>query len=244
VVNLVWRHLATMPRALPWVWDTVRPLYRPGRLDSAAEDLRARMDLPPGATLPPAALAAAGLSAADLAGVGRVLASYDHSNTINLLALGAFLRRPGGAGSRRDTGPGPAPRVEHLPKLLTLGEMAPATASLVAQLNLLGERDEGRIVASMWRHLAHWPAFLALSWAVLDPLDASGVLRSAITGNLRKAVASQEALSLDLGQAPPPEPATEAAALFAVRRFTEHPIGKMVTICRILRHAMGAATAR
>jgi len=28
VVNLVWRHLATMPGALEWVWGTLKPLYK------------------------------------------------------------------------------------------------------------------------------------------------------------------------------------------------------------------------
>ena len=27
VVNLVWRNLATLPGALRWTWETVRPLY-------------------------------------------------------------------------------------------------------------------------------------------------------------------------------------------------------------------------
>ena len=27
VVNLIWRHLATIDGALPWVWQAVKPLY-------------------------------------------------------------------------------------------------------------------------------------------------------------------------------------------------------------------------
>jgi len=30
VVNLAFRHLATIPRALPWVWTRLRPLYKSG----------------------------------------------------------------------------------------------------------------------------------------------------------------------------------------------------------------------
>ena len=30
VVNLVWRHLATMDGALPWAWGAVKPLYLAG----------------------------------------------------------------------------------------------------------------------------------------------------------------------------------------------------------------------
>jgi hypothetical protein len=31
VVNLIWRHLATVDGALPWAWQALRPLYVDGR---------------------------------------------------------------------------------------------------------------------------------------------------------------------------------------------------------------------
>ena len=36
VVNLVWRHLATIDGALPWAWGAVRPIYLQGMADCAA----------------------------------------------------------------------------------------------------------------------------------------------------------------------------------------------------------------
>ncbi|MCF8533828.1 MAG: hypothetical protein K9G48_12550, partial [Reyranella sp.] len=36
VVNLVWRHLATIDGALPWAWAAVKPLYLQGMPDQAA----------------------------------------------------------------------------------------------------------------------------------------------------------------------------------------------------------------
>src|SRR3546814_2598626 len=38
-VNLVWRHLATIPGALPWTWAAVRPLYALPAFDQAADTL-------------------------------------------------------------------------------------------------------------------------------------------------------------------------------------------------------------
>ena len=32
VVNLIWRHLATIPDALPWAWGMLRPLYADGTI--------------------------------------------------------------------------------------------------------------------------------------------------------------------------------------------------------------------
>src|SRR6202030_3503789 len=39
VVNLVWRHLATFPGALPWVWQSVKPAY----VDSTHQARRGRL---------------------------------------------------------------------------------------------------------------------------------------------------------------------------------------------------------
>src|SRR5258708_30203635 len=45
VVNLIWRHLATMPGALPWTWAAVRPLYL-GAAPLHAESVRRTIALP------------------------------------------------------------------------------------------------------------------------------------------------------------------------------------------------------
>src|SRR5258707_12282242 len=50
VVNLIWRHLATIPGALLWAWGMLRPLYVNGSIAAEAAALRAELDLPP---LPP-----------------------------------------------------------------------------------------------------------------------------------------------------------------------------------------------
>lgn len=238
VVNLVWRHLATMPGALPWVWGRVKPLYIGGDLAALADEFRSRMALPPVPRVPAEVLAAAGLSPADRAGMEGVLASYDHSNTINLLALGAFLRQPDGPGKEAAAASPAASVVEALPKLLTFDEMAPETARLVRLLNLIGERDEGRIVASMWRHLSHWPPALSLAWTILAPVQETGALDRAVAGNLATAAALQDRLAGGLGAATAPPADTRAEALAAVRTFVEHPIGKMVTVCRALRQSL------
>ena len=46
VVNLVWRHLATLDGALPWAWRAVKPLYLQGMTDRAIVDFRHDMTLP------------------------------------------------------------------------------------------------------------------------------------------------------------------------------------------------------
>jgi hypothetical protein len=114
-----------------------------------------------------------------------------------------------------------------VPALLSEAEVAPATWALVRALNTLGARPDEPILASMYRHLAHWPGLLALMHAGFAPLAADGRLAAAIerTGTLARAEARGLArLRVDAG---PPPPAARAALV----EFTDHVIGRMVPIC-------------
>jgi len=75
---------------------------------------------------------------------------------------------------------GPIRRVA-LPRLVPVAEMPPATARLVHELNGFGEDSDFALVASMFRHLSHWPTYLALIRTLLVPLHESGELRSLVT---------------------------------------------------------------
>ena len=52
VVNLIWRHLATLPDCLPWAWAAVRPVYASGLAKAQSEALKGGIVLP---GLPPRA---------------------------------------------------------------------------------------------------------------------------------------------------------------------------------------------
>jgi len=67
VVNLIWRHLATIPDALPWAWGMLRPLYADGTIRSEARALHTRIALPHLPPFPHDLLAAVGLGGDDLA---------------------------------------------------------------------------------------------------------------------------------------------------------------------------------
>ena len=47
----------------------------------------------------------------------------------------------------------------------------PEVAALVEELNAFGEDTEPQLIASMYRHLAYWPAYLALVRTMLVPLQ-------------------------------------------------------------------------
>jgi hypothetical protein len=242
VVNLIWRHLATIEGALPWAWGAVRPLYVEGVIEAEAERLRDGMRLLDLPRVPVDVQAACGLDEPALSGVDTVLRTYDRSNTMNLLALSSLLASLDGdvASGGRVSG-GRTGGVEGaLPKLLSEGDVSPETWSLVLRLNMLGERDEGRVLASMYRHLAHWPGALAIAWMLLSPADADGSLGGVIADNLAAAKARARVLASGLkpSSAADLPPAERRTARKAITLFVDHPIGKMVTICRMLRLAM------
>ena len=55
----------------------------------------------------------------------------------------------------------------------------PEVAALVGELNTFGEDTEPQLIASMYRHLGYWPAYLALVRTMLAPLQQQGRLQCA-----------------------------------------------------------------
>ena len=186
VVNLIWRHLATMPGALECVWGTLKPLYN-GPAIIKAELVREILNLPRVPKFSRDVLATAGLDDAALVSILAILDSYQHTNALALVCFSALLARF--EGSARRPGLSSAPQrnevgsIRHiaLPRLVPIAEMPPATARLVHELNSFGEDSDFTLMASMYRHLSHWPAYLALIRTLLVPLHESGELNSLVT---------------------------------------------------------------
>jgi hypothetical protein len=217
VVNLVWRHLATMPGALQACWAALRPAYAAGVIEDAAAAFRAGLALPvlpPWRGVPP--------------GARDVMVSYDRSNSMNLLAVLAMIARIDGAAAGNAPRPprAPPPPGPALPPLPP--GLPPELAAHVQRLNLIGARDGGALMASMWRHLAHWPDVLADAERVLAGIDIGPVISASRSAAEAAARAIPPAMAPHL-----PPPATRAALVL----FADHAIGKMVPICAALRRA-------
>jgi hypothetical protein len=242
VVNLIWRHIATFPGALPWAWATVKPVYASGRVAMEALRLKAGLAIPALPAWPGSVLRSAGVDAAGEASIRRILASYHRSNAMNLVALSALVRHIDRAPpDARDDPPLSEPPREAaiegaLPRLLSLDEVTADTADLIRRINLLGDRDRGRILASMYRHLAHWPGFLALSYAHLAPLAADGRLASLIAQAITRGENAGARLQAAMTDLPPP--GTAAQLRHAATDFIHNAIGKMVPVAALLMAAI------
>ena len=228
VVNLVWRHLATIDGALPWTWAAVKPLYAQGMVDCAAVAFRRRMTLP----------VLTSLAGEQPPSVDAVLASYDHSNTINLFALGAltaWLRGDAVAQGVPEAGPRLQAPDLPLPKLALVEDTPAETWAIVLRLNRFGDPRQV-ILASMYRHLAHAPGFLHKLESALAPVEADGTLSRSIEANKKMAYEQASLLARAITADRPPR-ASEIET--SVSAFVDAAIGKMVTICRAIRVARG-----
>jgi hypothetical protein len=240
VVNLIWRHLATIEGALPWAWGTLRPAYADGSLAAVAAGLEERLRLPEALPLPPEVAGAVGLDAAARAAVGGVLAAYARTNPLALVALTALMLRlegaspataPLGATPRPPAPPATLP----LPPLPQAATLTPDVLALIGRLNALGATRPDAVLATMYRHLAHWPATLALAWTVLAPRAADGSLGAAIADC--RSAARLAAATLPL---PPPAAlpaAVRTAVAEALDRFAGEVLPRMVVACGLLRAA-------
>ena len=170
MVALIFRHLATLPGALEWMWSALGPAWRGGELQESAWQIAREAPLAPIAVMPRPALAALGIDEAALEEVRVVLAAYNRANPENLLSVLCMLRLLEGRASSRDflirpwnppAAPGP---------LVPMGSIDGLPQELDALLELVaapGEPGSPRVVQSLYRHLLHRPQFLALAVTLL-----------------------------------------------------------------------------
>jgi hypothetical protein len=236
VVNLIWRNLATLPDALRWTWSTVRPLYV-GPAAPHAEAVRHTLSLPEVPQLSADTLSAAGLDPTALTAIRATLNSYYHTNALALVVLSALLER-----YDRSAGDSAPPSAivaaadqTELPALPLMTALTPEVQRLIAELNQFGEDTDPFLIASMYRHLAYWPPYLAIIRTMLAPLQSDGRL-NALTRSAR-ALGRAHGRALVSRLTPGDPPASLDAALASCKLFVEHPIARMTGICAIIRRA-------
>ena len=236
VVNLIWRNLATISGALPWTWSTVRPLYL-GPAAKHAEAVRGTLRVPNVPRLSADVLSAAGIDRNALEVIRAILDSYHHTNALALVILSALLERyqPSATETAYPTETSPLSIETKLPALPSMAALPPEVQRSVGELNEFGEDGAPYLIASMYRHLAYWPPYLAIIGTMLAPLQAGGSLIALTRSARTLGRAHGKILSRRLEPARPPP--TLQDALASCRLFVEHPIARMTGICAIIRNA-------
>jgi hypothetical protein len=236
VVNLIWRHLATMDGALPWVWSAIRPVYVSGSAAREAAVLFDGLGLPEMPLFPPSALRLAGVAGGNRETVIAILDSYNRGNSLNLIALSALDTKPSGAApsaSMRTVEAVDRP----IPALPSMEELKPDVRDIVLALSELGAGPDDRIIPSLYRHLAGWPGFLGLAWTAIAPLHHDGRLKVLMERGWSAAHQHAGCIAGEVSRGP--EPASAAEARAGIEEFKRTAISRMVPVAMIIRRMMG-----
>jgi hypothetical protein len=241
MVNLIYRHMATMPGALPWVWSLIRPQLIAGRIEAAANRMVAALDPPALGVFRVAELRSAGLDAADQAIAARVVAAYNRGNSLNMMNLTAVrlaLDVPSLPRQPRPAAPAPTSEPPAIPPIRRLDQLAPDTAARLTEI--AGLHGGAGVLPSLYLHLANWPGFLALACERLAPALRDGSVSRASDAVYRLAADEAPAL-VALFATDVTYPAAHAAALrAALDSFTRRLIPEMVPVGLALSHALPA----
>ncbi|HVY04662.1 MAG TPA: hypothetical protein VHB46_01675 [Burkholderiales bacterium] len=178
LVTSIWRGLAGMGNGLAEVWSLARPIYASGLPEAALARVVASSGLPEPEPLVRGQLAQAGIGGRDLDDIRAILAAYNRSNGMNLVALAALITPPATGAAADDARPA-VPDWPPLRPLLAREAIDAETWSKVRQVNALGATGIDAGVATLWRHLAHWPGFLVLAHAAFAPLQSQGAIDAA-----------------------------------------------------------------
>jgi hypothetical protein len=94
LVTSIWRGLAGMDDSLRLAWAAAKPIYESGEPERALTRSVAAAGLPRPEPLAPTAPACVGLTESDIVAARAVIAAYNRSNGLNLIALAAFVAPP------------------------------------------------------------------------------------------------------------------------------------------------------
>ena len=238
-VNLIWRHLATIPGMLQWCWRFSKPLY--GSIEHAeiSSGLQTTVRSPVTDHIPSFVFDAAGLNAGARGVIAALIGAYNKANAGNLAALlvvQAVLAgySPGGRGfTPKTTAAETVPRP--LPDLLQLSGLNASTQSLIMSLDQFGRSAPSNAVASLYCHLAHWPSYLAIVHTALAAVHRSGALKVEQERVLErcKDLAKTQLLPLASPLALPRQE-QRARARASIEVFTELMIARMLVMGNVM----------
>lgn len=239
VTNLIWRHFAALPGALPFAWGAVRPLIGSATLDAARRQVAENIKLPGIAAPGIAAWRRAGVTEQDLERIRAMNATYIRGNLTNVLALTALrlrLEQPDRASAHLALG---APPGEPPPLLDALPRIDDLERGLAARIRALAARhtNGGGVVPSLYLALALWPGVIEALPGWLAPLYEPATLHSVRAGTCRLVEAEAGAMLPTPGRAP----AAVSRMQPGLQLFTRLVIPDLVAVGLALSRVLPAA---
>lgn len=162
---LIYRHLAAIPGLLDWTWAAIGPEIENGWIVPAAIEITEQTGTAPLPKVPPEDLLKCGVKNAGHQSIDNILNTYNRMNPVNLClmtALRDILNGPAYEGVSREMPSNryEAPASDALPTPLDLQDMPEDLRTTVLALSDAIPSENGRVIPTLYRHLAIWPNLL------------------------------------------------------------------------------------
>ena len=181
LVTSIWRGLAGMNNSLEDIWTLTKPIYLSGTPELALIKMVNSINFPI-----PNKFNHKDFSPKNIKNIREIIKVYNKSNGMNLMALSAFISseyKPKGnifnANIQKKL------LLSKFPRLLEKEEINLETWNIVKNINSIGSPNGiNSHVATLWRHLAHWPNFLSIVYKNFKTLDQKGQISEVSTNIL------------------------------------------------------------
>ncbi len=181
LVTSIWRALASWDNCLEETWQALKPIYLSDlplkKLEQfIGQSSPSRPKLPFKKYHPDI-----NLNGNDIRQIKNIIETYNKSNGLNFLTLAALLSPSRGEQSMNDYSEIKDQKpLTKLKPLLSRQAIDSGAWAMVKQANSLGSDNQSRRsssglhIATLWRHLAHWPNFLKAVHTSYLPYQMSG----------------------------------------------------------------------
>ena len=181
ILTSIWRALASWDDCLERTWSNVKPIYVSRLPELILPEFLSQIALSTPQFKIEERVSTANLSRTDLLDIQQIVNAYNRSNTLNLLALAAYITPASeGASLVLDASFQNQTSIPLKPLLPRL-EITDQNWGHVCEANTLGTGVTSNVsssqhVATLWRHLAYWPSFLSLIYEGFLPQQVSGAI--------------------------------------------------------------------
>ena len=178
LVTSIWRGLAGMENSLDKVWNMAKPIYQQENPEGKLNEIINTIQLSIPKPITKTEMINSELSKNDWKNILNVLKAYNRSNGMNMVVLHAMIKlnfpKITGGFKKKD-----ALDLSVIPELLSKDDVDKETWDLIRDINSISAPDgRNSHVATLWRHLAHWPKFLALINQKLISFNNDGIIQS------------------------------------------------------------------
>ena len=179
LITSIWRGLAEIDDSLKKIWTIARPIYETQNPEKKLKEIIEEIKLPLLPKFTDDELSKCRLTHKDWKEILIILKAYNRSNGMNMVVLHSIIKQNFPSCLNIPKNKKKKIIWPVLQKLKKKEEIKPNIWQLVCNVNsICAPNGKNSHVATLWRHLAHWPFFLEIMYIKLSKLSEERVLQS------------------------------------------------------------------